>query len=124
MSQDSFPALPGFYRLLFLYLEPMSTIAPFLMVWISPGSAWFHHELIPSDNGPTGVLSPRTQMAIWQLANCYLLLGLISSLVFRSVRDALPNNPAAQERILGASFLALGIADASAVLRTTLESQR
>uniref|UniRef100_A0A8H7YAL3 DUF7704 domain-containing protein n=1 Tax=Psilocybe cubensis TaxID=181762 RepID=A0A8H7YAL3_PSICU len=111
MSQDSFPALPGFYRLLFLYLEPMSTIAPFLMVWISPGSAWFHHELIPSDNGPTGVLSPRTQMAIWQLANCYLLLGLISSLVFRSVRDALPNNPAAQERILGASFLALGIAD-------------
>lgn len=41
----------------------------------------------------------------------YLLLGLISSFVFRAVRDALPNNPAAQERILGASFTALALAD-------------
>lgn len=43
----------------------------------------------------------------------YFLLGLISSFVFRAIRDALPNNPAAQERILGASFLALAIADVS-----------
>ena len=41
----------------------------------------------------------------------YLLLGLISSLVFRAIRDALPNDPAAQERILGASLTALAIAD-------------
>lgn len=41
----------------------------------------------------------------------YFLLGLVSSLVFRAVRDTLPNNPVAQERILGAAFLALGIAD-------------
>lgn len=41
----------------------------------------------------------------------YLLLGLISSLVFRAIRDALPNNPEAQERILGASFTALALAD-------------
>lgn len=40
-------------------------------------------------------------------------MGLISSFVFRAVRDALPDNPAAQERILGASFLALGTADVS-----------
>lgn len=44
-------------------------------------------------------------------ARGYLLLGLISSFVFRAVRDALPNNPAAQERILGASFTALALAD-------------
>lgn len=66
-------------------------------------------------------------MAVLQMGNCeqstpllsdaeidfigYFLLGLISSLVFRAVRDTLPNNPMAQERILGASFLALGIAD-------------
>lgn len=66
-------------------------------------------------------------MAIWQLGNCafsistsfypterslgYLLLGLISSLVFRAIRDALPNNPEAQERILGAGFTALALAD-------------
>ena len=41
----------------------------------------------------------------------YMLLGLLSSFVFRAVRDALPDNPAAQERILGASFLAMAIAD-------------
>ena len=40
-----------------------------------------------------------------------MLLGLLSSFVFRAVRDALPTNPAAQERILGASFLAMAIAD-------------
>lgn len=41
----------------------------------------------------------------------YLLLGMISTFVFRAVRDALPGNPAAQERIMGASFLALALAD-------------
>lgn len=49
----------------------------------------------------------------------YLLLGLLSSFVFRAVRDALPNNPAAQERIIGAAFLALGIADVSSVPNRT-----
>ena len=43
----------------------------------------------------------------------YLLLGLISTFVFRAVRDTLPNNPTAQERILGASFTALALADVS-----------
>lgn len=105
-------SVEGFYRLLFLYLEPFSTLAPVLMVWVSPGPAWFLHQLIPSSAPPPSAsLEPRTLMAVWQLTNCYFLLGLISSLVFRAVRDALPNNPVAQERILGASFLALGIAD-------------
>jgi hypothetical protein len=45
----------------------------------------------------------------------YMLLGLISSFVFRAVRDALRGQPAAQEQILGASFAALAIADVSAV---------
>ena len=42
-----------------------------------------------------------------------MLLGLISTFVFRAVRDALPNDPVAQERILGASFTALALADVS-----------
>ena len=33
--------------------------------------------------------------------------------MFRAVRDTLPNNPTAQERILGASFTALALADVS-----------
>ena len=53
---------------------------------------------------------------ICSLSLGYFLLGLISSFVFRAIRDALPDNPAAQERILGASFLALGIADVSHLL--------
>ena len=43
----------------------------------------------------------------------YLLLGMLSSLVFRAIRDAIPGNPAAQERILGESLLAMAIADVS-----------
>ncbi len=43
----------------------------------------------------------------------YLLLGLISSLVFRAIRDALPHDRVAQERIVGASLTALALADVS-----------
>ncbi|KIM47993.1 hypothetical protein M413DRAFT_217406 [Hebeloma cylindrosporum] len=119
MAQDTFPALPGIYRVLFLYLEPISTIAPVVMVWLSPGASWFHHQLIPSAlPAPTASLEPRTLMAVWQLTNCYFLLGLLSSLAFRAIRDALPNNAVAQERILGASFLALGIADLTHIFAT------
>lgn len=106
---------------------------PTFMAWAVPGAAWFHHELIPSASSVPLALDPRTTMAIWQLGNCmfplsplwhflsqcfrgYMLLGLLSSFVFRAVRDALPNNPAAQERILGASFLAMAIADVSSLV--------
>jgi len=40
-----------------------------------------------------------------------MLLGLISSIVFRAVRDTLRNDPVAQERIIGAALTALAIAD-------------
>ncbi|KAJ8497187.1 hypothetical protein ONZ51_g640 [Trametes cubensis] len=80
---SDFPALPGFYQLLFLHIEPTSTVMPAVMAWVFPG---------------------------------YMLLGLISTFVFRAVRDALPNNPAAQERILGASFTALALADVTHIL--------
>jgi hypothetical protein len=49
-----------------------------------------------------------------------MLLGLISSLVFRAVRDALRDNVAAQERILGSAFTALAIADVTHVLASFL----
>ncbi|OCH88345.1 hypothetical protein OBBRIDRAFT_836654 [Obba rivulosa] len=112
-----FPALPGLYQLLFLHIEPISTVLTALLIWFSPGAAWFHRELIPGleDTAP---MDARSVMAVWQLGNCYLLLGLISTLVFRAVRDALPNNPAAQERIIGASFMALAIADVTHMLWT------
>ncbi|KAJ7789478.1 hypothetical protein B0H14DRAFT_2944526 [Mycena olivaceomarginata] len=108
----NFPALQGFYQLLFLYLEPISTILPALMSWTFPGAEWFHHQLIPSSAPvPTAPLDPRTHMMVWQLGNCYLLLGLVSSLVFRAARDSLPKDTVAQERIVGALLAALAIAD-------------
>ncbi|ETW84226.1 hypothetical protein HETIRDRAFT_313313 [Heterobasidion irregulare TC 32-1] len=107
----NFPALPGLYKILFLYLEPASTITPAFLTWFYPGAAWFHHQLIPSSDPFPKILESRTAMLVWQLGNCYLLLGLLSSLVFRAVRDTLPGNPTAQERILGASLLAMAIAD-------------
>ncbi|EIN13320.1 hypothetical protein PUNSTDRAFT_78809 [Punctularia strigosozonata HHB-11173 SS5] len=117
-----FLALPGFYNTLFLHVEPASTILPAFMAWYFPGATWFHHELIPSPAGtetpPAGFLDQRSTMAIWQLGNCYLLLGLLSSFVFRAVRDALPRDPAAQERILGASFAAMAIADFTHIVAT------
>ncbi|KAG8764906.1 hypothetical protein FRC16_008222, partial [Serendipita sp. 398] len=59
-------------------------------------------------------------MAIWQLANCYFLLGLIGSLVFRAARDSLRNDLVAQERIVGALLMALAIADISHVAVSVL----
>ncbi|KAJ7171744.1 hypothetical protein C8R43DRAFT_1146093 [Mycena crocata] len=107
-----FLALGGFYQLLFLYLEPISTMFPALMAWVFPGAAWFHHQLIPSPAPvPSSPLEARTHMMVWQLGNCYLLLGLISSLVFRAARDSLPHDPVAQERIVGSLLAALAIAD-------------
>jgi hypothetical protein len=38
---------------------------------------------------------------------------MLSSLILRIVRDALPGNSAAQERMIGASLFAMGVADAS-----------
>ncbi|KIK54603.1 hypothetical protein GYMLUDRAFT_48512 [Collybiopsis luxurians FD-317 M1] len=114
---DSFPALPGFYKLLFLYFEPVSTISPALLIWLWPGASWFHHQLVPTpDVLASRSLDARTVLAVWQLGNCYMLLGLISSLVFRAVRDALRNDVVAQERILGSALTALAIADVTHVL--------
>ncbi|KAG9310303.1 hypothetical protein JVU11DRAFT_9423 [Chiua virens] len=108
MPRD-FPALPGFYQAFFLYFEPLSTMAPVFLIWFFPGAGWFHSELIP---GPSsGTLDARTTMATWQLGNCFLLLGLTSSLVFRAVRDTLPDKPEIQERIVGASMTALALCD-------------
>ena len=58
---------------------------------------------------------PATQADVFILfvSTGYALVGLISSLVFRAIRDTLPNNPEAQERILGASMTALSLADVS-----------
>ncbi|KAI0077420.1 hypothetical protein K474DRAFT_1661670 [Panus rudis PR-1116 ss-1] len=115
-----FAALSGFYRLLFLYLEPLSTTIPALMIWLYPGATWFHNQLIPDGTPvpPAGFLDQRSVMAVWQLGNCYLLLGMLEGLGLRAVRDALPNDPVAQERIAGTTLLAMAIADVTHIAAT------
>ncbi|KAK7688108.1 hypothetical protein QCA50_008478 [Cerrena zonata] len=112
---SDFPVIAGFYRLLFMYFEPFSTILPAVMIWTVPGAGWFHHELVP-DGAPSGLLDDRTTMAVWQLGNCYFLLSLLEGLGLRAVRDALPGNPVAQERIAGATLTAMAIADATHIV--------
>jgi len=91
MTGSDFMALPGFYKALFLYIEPgelrtfwwlcrlcmlfndqllpVSTISPAFMAWIYPGAKWFYHELIPSSASALP-LEPKSSMAILQLTNC------------------------------------------------------
>lgn len=64
-----FPALPGLYQLLFLHIEPVSTMLTAALIWFSPGAAWFHGELIPGIE-TTSPLDERSTMAVWQLGNC------------------------------------------------------
>lgn len=49
---------------------PVSTVLPALMAWIYPGTAWFHHQLIPSTYPPPKSLDPRSTMLVSQLGNC------------------------------------------------------
>ncbi|KAJ3762010.1 hypothetical protein EV360DRAFT_36622 [Lentinula raphanica] len=120
---SSIRVLPGFYQWLFVYFEPISAMIAAPMIWIYPGTTWFHHEQIPGVNLPgmassvsSEVLDPRTVVALWQLGNCYMLVGFIVSLVFRVTGDAFHDNPNAQERIVGAILCALAITDVRYVL--------
>ncbi|KAJ3510384.1 hypothetical protein NLJ89_g4705 [Agrocybe chaxingu] len=105
-----FDALPGYYKFIFLYLEPLSEIGPFIMS-VKSGPAWFYNELVPPTGPPPVYLDPRTEIAIWQLTICYILLFLIATLGFRAIRDTLPDNPAGQERLVGIILFSLAIAD-------------
>jgi hypothetical protein len=70
---EAFPVLEGYYRILFLYVEPATMLFPAFLLWFFPGALWFHNELIPGVE-PATSLDPRAKMAIWQLANCRFTL--------------------------------------------------
>ncbi|KAK0198119.1 hypothetical protein F5146DRAFT_73220 [Armillaria mellea] len=116
-----FPALTGFYLFLFLYLEPMSTMIPAVMILTFPGAAWFYHELIPTSSPePLETLNARSKLAVWQLGNCYLLLGMISTVVFRTIKNAVPKDPQLQERLVGSLLFCLAVADLSHIFTSLL----
>ncbi|KAF8323012.1 hypothetical protein DL93DRAFT_2049957 [Clavulina sp. PMI_390] len=113
MPSSSFPALPHVYQFIFLYFEPNLTFMPVLSAWVFPGTAWFHHQLVPSTAPPPSMIQARETMAIWQLVNCYLLLALLGNLILRAARDHLgaKDQLRAQEKIVKAYIISLAICD-------------
>ena len=67
-----------------------STVLPAVLIWFTPGAAWFHHELIPSPFLSPNTLEARTRMAIWQLGNCMfvgpMLTPFLNILTFEHCR--------------------------------------
>ncbi|QRW05018.1 hypothetical protein RhiLY_04017 [Ceratobasidium sp. AG-Ba] len=57
-------------------------------------------------------------MALGQLVNAYAVIGMLSAFGFRTVRKALPHDPIAQDRIIGASLTVLTVADVSIIAAT------
>ncbi|KAH8834691.1 hypothetical protein DL96DRAFT_1571389 [Flagelloscypha sp. PMI_526] len=114
-SSDPFPALPGFYRYLFCYIEPISALAAIPMIYFGPGPAWFYSELIPTGSpSPDAVHTfpdANSRMAILLLVNCYILLGLLSAFIFPAIRKATKNNLEGQEMLVAAVLTPLTISD-------------
>ncbi|KAF9056391.1 hypothetical protein BJ165DRAFT_510430 [Panaeolus papilionaceus] len=105
-----YPALPGYYKFLFLYLEPISEVGPFVMS-LKEGASWFYNELVPPTGPPPKDLDARAVIAIWQLAICYMLIFVITSLIFRSIRDSFQDRLDLQEKMTGTLLFCLGLAD-------------
>jgi len=114
-----FDSLPGYYKFLFLYLEPISELGP-LITSILWGPSWFYNELTPPTGPPPPDLDVRAVIAIWQLDICFLLIFVITSLVFRAIRDNLSHDLAAQERLTGTLLFSLGVADVTHMFVTFL----
>ena len=80
-------------------------------------------------------MDPRAVAAVSQLVNCtydrcsfillvltvhvigYLLLAMMSTILFRVIRNTLSKSPAAQEAIIGAALAVLAFADVRLFLR-------
>jgi hypothetical protein len=80
---NSFNAFPGLYGLIFLNLEPLSTLIPALTtVFVPGGAAWFYNEQVPGGTfqSPDG---PHIKMVLGQLVNGkYRFQALLTKLNF------------------------------------------
>lgn len=62
-------AFPGLYALVFLNLEPLSTLIPATATFFVPGgAAWFYNEQVPG-GAFQPVNGPHINMALGQLVN-------------------------------------------------------
>jgi hypothetical protein len=75
-GKKRFNAFPGLYGLIFLNLEPASTLIPAIATALVPGgAAWFYNEQVPGGSFQS-VEGPHTKMALGQLVNgdCHFIL--------------------------------------------------
>lgn len=78
------PSIPAFYRLLYLYIEPLSTVV---------GAFYAHFlqstylDLTHSSSAPGAAVPISTQVVLSQLANLYLGLAILEASVLRSTSD-------------------------------------
>ncbi|KAF8605021.1 hypothetical protein BDV93DRAFT_543615 [Ceratobasidium sp. AG-I] len=111
-------AFPGLYGLIFLNLEPLSTLIPAIATAFVPGgAAWFYNEQVPGGTFQP-VDGPHTKMVLGQLVNAYCVIGMTSAFGFRAIKRALPNDPVAQDRIIGAYLGVLAFADITHIIAT------
>ncbi|QDS73773.1 hypothetical protein FKW77_005346 [Venturia effusa] len=80
------PAIPPFYTLFFLYLEPISTILGAYYAHFLP-STYLLLTNPDSAPGPDATLPITTTVTLSQLANLYLLFALNEGLVLRATGD-------------------------------------
>ncbi|KAG8721567.1 hypothetical protein FRC08_012010 [Ceratobasidium sp. 394] len=117
-KKQRYNPFPGLYGLVFLNLEPLSTLIPAIAtVFIPGGAAWFYNEQVPGGSFQS-VDGPHIKMALGQLVNAYAVIGMLSAFGFRAVRRALPHDPVAQDRIIGATLGVLATADLTHVAAT------
>jgi hypothetical protein len=77
------PALPGIYKAIFIYLEPILTLGGAYASYTSP--EWFLARLIPGDTNTGLIHTSETIMAIRLYAVLLFLLAGISISVFSAV---------------------------------------
>ena len=82
-SASMAPALPGIYKAIFVYLEPILTVGGAYASYTSP--EWFLTRLIPGDTNTGLIHTSETILAIRLYAVLLLLLAGISISVFTAV---------------------------------------
>ncbi|XPS81213.1 hypothetical protein M3J09_013153 [Ascochyta lentis] len=73
---------PWFYRLVFLYLEPVSILAGAVQAYFFQ-SAYLTLTHAPSAPSPTSLVPVSTSIVLTQLANLYLGLAMTEALILR-----------------------------------------
>ena len=83
-SPSPSPLVPAWYRIIYLYLEPVSTFVGAVYAHLYQET---YLQLSHADSAPIGPPPVGTSIVLTQLANLYLLLCINEALVLRATTD-------------------------------------